>query len=32
MQRQLIQFDLETGFGERNSMGFGFINLKSFMD
>jgi len=32
MQRQLIQFGLETGFGERNSMGFGFVNLKSFMD
>jgi len=31
MQRQLIQFGLETGFGERNSMGFGFLNLKSYM-
>ena len=31
MQRQLIQFGLDTGFGERNSMGFGFVNLRSFM-
>lgn len=26
---QLIQFALDTGFGELNSMGFGFMNVKS---
>ncbi|HID27706.1 MAG TPA: hypothetical protein EYP22_07820 [Methanosarcinales archaeon] len=24
--RKLLQFGLETGFGEFNSLGFGFIN------
>jgi CRISPR-associated endoribonuclease Cas6 len=27
-QRELLQHGLETGFGERNSLGFGFINIK----
>ena len=26
--RRLIQFALDAGLGERNSMGFGFMNLK----
>lgn len=26
--KDMIQFALDTGLGERNSMGFGFINLK----
>ncbi|MPZ06077.1 MAG: hypothetical protein GEU26_06605 [Nitrososphaeraceae archaeon] len=25
---ELIQFGLDCGFGERNSMGFGFVNVK----
>jgi len=31
LQRKIIQFGLETGFGERNSLGFGFVNLKPSM-
>jgi len=27
-QYKLIKFGLDTGFGERNTMGFGFVNLK----
>ncbi len=26
-QRKLLEFGLECGFGERNSMGFGFVNV-----
>ena len=26
-QQELLQFGLDTGFGEKNSMGFGFANL-----
>lgn len=26
-QRRIIEFGLDAGFGERNSMGFGFVNL-----
>ena len=29
MQKNIIEFGLDTGFGERNSMGFGFMNLKT---
>ena len=25
---EIIQFALDSGLGERNSMGFGFMNLK----
>jgi len=27
IQKKILKFNLETGFGERNSMGFGFMNL-----
>lgn len=27
MQRKIIEFGLDTGFGERNSFGFGFVNV-----
>lgn len=27
LQRRIIEFGLDAGFGERNSMGFGFVNL-----
>lgn len=27
-RRKIIQFGLDCGFGELNSMGFGFINTK----
>ncbi len=27
-RKELIEFGLDTGFGERNSMGFGFMNTK----
>lgn len=26
-QQKLIQFGLDAGFGERNSLGFGFMNI-----
>jgi len=26
-QQKIIQFGLDTGFGELNSLGFGFINV-----
>lgn len=26
-QREVLQFGLDTGFGERNSFGFGFVNI-----
>jgi len=26
-QNQIIEFGLDAGFGERNSMGFGFVNI-----
>jgi len=26
-QRKLLEFGLDCGFGERNSLGFGFVNL-----
>ncbi|MEM3445542.1 MAG: CRISPR-associated endoribonuclease Cas6 [Thermoplasmata archaeon] len=26
VQRKIIEFGLDTGFGERNSLGFGFVN------
>lgn len=29
-QRRVIEFGLDTGFGERNSLGFGFVNKISF--
>jgi CRISPR/Cas system endoribonuclease Cas6 (RAMP superfamily) len=29
MQKNIIEFGLDTGFGERNSMGFGFMNLNT---
>ncbi|MHC1635858.1 MAG: CRISPR-associated endoribonuclease Cas6 [Candidatus Methanospirareceae archaeon] len=29
MQRRIIEFGLDTGFGERNSLGFGFVNVKN---
>jgi len=29
-QRRVITFGLDTGFGERNSLGFGFVNKISF--
>ncbi len=25
-QRDILEFGLECGFGERNSLGFGFVN------
>ena len=25
-QRRVIEFGLDSGFGERNSLGFGFVN------
>lgn len=28
MQRRIIEFGYDAGFGERNSMGFGFVNIK----
>lgn len=28
VQRKIIEFGLDAGFGERNSFGFGFVNLK----
>lgn len=27
IQRKIIEFGLDTGFGERNSLGFGFVNV-----
>ncbi len=27
-RKELVEFGLDTGFGERNSMGFGFMNIK----
>jgi CRISPR-associated endoribonuclease Cas6 len=27
IQRRILEFGLDAGFGERNSMGFGFVNL-----
>ncbi len=30
MQRRVIEFGLDAGFGERNSLGFGFVNKISF--
>jgi len=27
MQRKIIEFGIDTGFGERNSLGFGFMNV-----
>ncbi|MCX8173156.1 MAG: CRISPR-associated endoribonuclease Cas6 [Thermoplasmata archaeon] len=27
VQRKIIEFGLDTGFGERNSLGFGFVNV-----
>lgn len=27
VQRWIIEFGLDAGFGERNNMGFGFMNL-----
>ncbi len=29
-QRRVIEFGLDTGFDERNSLGFGFVNKISF--
>mgnify|MGYP000039750843 CR=1 FL=1 len=29
VQRKIIEFGIDAGFGERNSMGFGFVNVKS---
>jgi CRISPR-associated endoribonuclease Cas6 len=29
MQRRIIEFGLDAGFGERNSLGFGFVNKVS---
>jgi len=29
VQRRVIEFGLDTGFGERNSMGFGFVNPRT---
>ncbi|MEM4330579.1 MAG: CRISPR-associated endoribonuclease Cas6 [Candidatus Pacearchaeota archaeon] len=31
-QRKILEFGLDAGFGEKNSMGFGFINLKENYD
>jgi CRISPR-associated endoribonuclease Cas6 len=28
LQRRIIEFGIDAGFGERNSMGFGFVNIK----
>jgi CRISPR-associated endoribonuclease Cas6 len=28
MERKLVQFALDAGLGERNSLGFGFLNIK----
>ncbi|MEM3192943.1 MAG: CRISPR-associated endoribonuclease Cas6 [Candidatus Parvarchaeota archaeon] len=28
VNRDMIQFALDVGLGERNSLGFGFMNLK----
>ena len=25
-QRRILEFGLDAGFGERNSLGFGFVN------
>jgi CRISPR-associated endoribonuclease Cas6 len=27
VQRRILEFGLDSGFGERNSMGFGFVNI-----
>jgi CRISPR-associated endoribonuclease Cas6 len=27
-QRRVIEFGMDAGFGERNSMGFGFVNIR----
>lgn len=27
-KRKLLEFALDAGFGERNSLGFGFMNIK----
>jgi len=27
-QRKLLEFGIDCGFGERNSFGFGFMNIK----
>ncbi|PKP59881.1 MAG: hypothetical protein CVT89_00760 [Candidatus Altiarchaeales archaeon HGW-Altiarchaeales-2] len=27
-QRRILEFGLDTGFGEMNSLGFGFMNVK----
>ncbi|MEM7818484.1 MAG: CRISPR-associated endoribonuclease Cas6, partial [Candidatus Aenigmatarchaeota archaeon] len=27
-QQELLRFSIDAGFGERNSLGFGFMNLK----
>lgn len=31
-QRRIIEFGLDAGFGERNSMGFGFVNVRKERD
>lgn len=31
-KRKVIQFGLDAGFGEMNSLGFGFINMKPSLD
>jgi CRISPR-associated endoribonuclease Cas6 len=28
MQRRILEFGIDAGFGERNSMGFGFVNIR----
>ncbi|MBC7081359.1 MAG: CRISPR-associated endoribonuclease Cas6 [Thermoplasmatales archaeon] len=30
MQRKIIEFGIDTGLGERNSMGFGFVNIAGY--
>jgi CRISPR-associated endoribonuclease Cas6 len=32
LRRNLLQFGLDAGLGEMNSLGFGFINMKPSLD
>ncbi|MFZ8830420.1 MAG: CRISPR-associated endoribonuclease Cas6 [Candidatus Aenigmatarchaeota archaeon] len=27
-QKEILEFGIDCGFGERNSLGFGFVNVK----